>query len=805
MADKNPNRFPIIDDTLLSQWPDSVILLDSSQCIVYLNSLAEKLLGYKEIELLGKEAHPTLCAPSGDYQHDSTQCPLNPDNGVDNNELGETWWIKKSGIYVHIDLRIIPLSLDTQQYTLLTFQDCSNRHYSERELKRLALYAELNPSPIIEFNESGLIYYSNPAMLEQMSEIGFDDEGIPFILPDNVQEIVQACLKTGETIKNIETSTQDCWYLWNFHPVLERSLVQGYAVDITQRKKAEQILFEEKNKFQVTLESIMDGVVTVDKLQRISYINPDAVRLSGYSKEEAVGKPVSEIIRILNPSSKNKPDNIVQTCLQHGRVITFNDNMFLYHKDGYVTTIKQVVAPMFDHNKEVIGAVVVLHDVSESHQLAQKLSYQASHDSLTGLINRREFEIRLEQFIDRTRTDRSQHVMLYIDMDNFKIINDTCGHVAGDQLLRQISDLLEQKLRRGDVLARLGGDEFGIVLDSCPIDIAEKIAKSICADINEYHFIWESHVYKTAASIGLVTINEESEDVNTILRLADSTCYAAKDFGKSRVHVYQPDDEELMQKQGEMLWVSRINKALKDDRFVLHFQTIKPLDQEQGQHYEVLLRMLDEQGNLIPPGAFLPAAEHYDLAKKLDCWVIQSVLQWLSEHPEEYRQLNVCSINLSGHSLMDQEFAAFVIQQFKSYSIQANKICFEVTETAAIKNLLVAGKFIENLKKEGCLFALDDFGSGMSSFGYLKQLNIDFLKIDGLFVKDIISDPIDEAMVRSINEVGHTMGLKTIAEYVENDEILQKLAEIGVDFVQGYGIAKPQPFEELLIKNKESK
>jgi len=803
VATKKPINTPIIDDQLFSQWPDGVILLNEAQQVVYANGNAESLLGYNKAELIAKDAHTTLCAPSSDYQHDLGHCPLNPQNEVDKNELGETWWIKKSGIYVHIDLRIVSLNLDSQEYTLLTFQDCSNRHYSERELKRLALYAELNPSPIIEFNETGLIYYSNPAMLEQMSEIGFDDDGIPFILPNNVQDIVQQCLKSGETVKNIETASQDCWYLWNFHPVLERSLVQGYAVDITQRKKAEQILFEEKNKFLVTLESIMDGVVTVDKQQRISYINPDASRLSGYSIEDAINKPIGEIIRILNPSSKNKPDNIVHSCLQQGRVITFNDNMFLYHKDGYVTTVKQVVAPMYDHNKKVIGAVVVLHDVSESHQLAQKLSYQASHDSLTGLINRREFEIRLEQFIDRTRTDRSQHVMLYIDMDNFKIINDTCGHVAGDQLLRQISDLLERKLRRGDVLSRLGGDEFGIILDSCPVDIAEKIAKSICAEINEYHFAWESHVYKTAASIGLVTINEESEDVNSILRLADSTCYAAKDFGKSRVHIYQADDEELMQKQGEMLWVSRINKAFKDERFVLYFQTIKPLHREKGLHYEILLRMLDEQGNLIPPGAFLPAAEHYDLAKKLDRWVIQAVFQWFSKHPEEYRKLDICSINLSGHSLMDQEFAAFVIQQFCDYSIQANKICFEVTETAAIKNLLLASKFIETLKKEGCLFALDDFGSGMSSFGYLKQLKIDFLKIDGLFVKDIINDPIDEAMVRSINEVGHTMGLKTIAEYVENDEILQKIAEIGVDFVQGYGIAKPQPIETLPSKVKK--
>jgi len=392
--------------------------------------------------------------------------------------------------------------------------------------------------------------------------------------------------------------------------------------------------------------------------------------------------------------------------------------------------------------------------------------------------------------------------MLYIDMDNFKIINDTCGHVAGDQLLQQVTNLLERKLRRGDVLSRLGGDEFGIILDSCPIEIAEKIANDICHDITEYNFVWELQTYKTAVSIGLVSINEESEDVNKILRLADSTCYAAKDSGKSRVHVYQPDDQELMDKQGEMLWVSRINKALKENRFVLYFQTIQPIKPEIGLHYEVLIRMLDEQGNLIPPGAFLPAAEHYDLIKKLDRWVVSSIFNWLSEHPKHYKELNICSINLSGHTLMDKEFADFVIEQFEVSRIEPNKICFEVTETAAIKNLMAAGEFIEILKEEGCLFALDDFGSGMSSFGYLKQLQIDFLKIDGLFVKDIISDPIDEAMVRSINEVGHTMGLKTIAEYVENEKVLNKIKELGVDFAQGYGIAKPQPLDELIKNTK---
>lgn len=805
MAENIQTEFsPLLDNTIFNQWPDGLILLDACQTIVYVNQLTEKLLGYESAELLGHEAHYILCAPSSDYQHEVNHCPLNPNNRVNQNDIGETWWIQKSGFYIHIDLRIIPLTFDSKPYTLLSFQDCSNRRYSERELKRLALYAELNPSPIVEFNESGLIYYSNPAMMEQMSELGFNDDGIPLVLPENIQDIVQQCLNSGETLKGIEISVNEKWFLWNFHPILERSLVQGYAIDITERKQAEQILFSEKNKFQVTLESIMDGVITVDNQQLITYINPNAIRLSGFGFDDAIGQPVDEIIKILNPKSGDVPDNIIQNCLQQGKINTFNDNMFLYHRDGYVTTVKQVVAPMYNHSRGIMGAVVVLHDVSESHQLAQKLSYQASHDSLTGLINRREFEIRLKQFLDRTKTDRLQHVMLYIDMDNFKIINDTCGHVAGDQLLQQVTGLLERKLRRGDVLSRLGGDEFGIILDSCPIDIAEKIAKSICNDISDYSFVWESHVYKTAASIGVVAINEESEDVNKVLRLADSTCYAAKDFGKSRVHVYQPDDQELMQKQGEMLWVSRINKALKDNRFILYFQLIKPLEEEKGSHYEVLLRMLDEQYNIIPPGAFLPAAEHYDLVKKLDRWVVSSVFHWLSEHHQQHEDLNVCSINLSGHSLMDLDFAKYVIEQFYIYNINPRKICFEITETAAIKNLLMAGQFIEILKQEGCLFALDDFGSGMSSFGYLKQLKIDFLKIDGLFVKDIINDPIDEAMVRSINEVGHTMGLKTIAEYVENDKILEKIKEIGVDYVQGHGIAKPMPFEQLLNNSKKS-
>ncbi len=810
-----PDNFPSNKELILSlplfeQWPDGLIVIDEKGSMFAVNKQAEVLLGYKSEELEGHSLHSFLCAQASDYQHTEEACHfINVKDKLPINHIIDAWFVQKNGVYLHVDVKNVVHLFDNEAFVfsnfyVLSFQDCSTRRYSEKELQRLALFAELNPLPIIQFNEQAMIYFTNPAMIELIAEQGFDDKGMPCALPDNIKSLISKCLSGGMVLNNIEVKSKDQWFLWNFHPVLEGSMVQAYGLDITWRKEAEEELFCEKERFLVTLNSIDDAVITVDIHESVTYLNPKAMELTGWKSIESIGRPLKQIVNLFNTDSRGPLTNIIPLAMTENRPYRQASSLFLAHRDGYVISVKYMVSPMRNRFDEVIGAVIALHDITDAKKMEQSLTYQATHDSLTNLINRPEFEKRLQQSIERARSDKIIHALLYMDLDNFKIINDTSGHVAGDQLLKQITKILEQKLRRGDVLARLSGDEFVAILEGCPVERAILIAKEICLDIQNYNFVWESQTFNVGVSIGLVAIDEDSNDINQLLSLADSSCYAAKDMGRNRVHVYQEDDADIMKKKGEIQWVSRINKALQEDRFVLYFQLIKPICcEEPGLHFEILLRMKDEHGKLIPPGDFLPAAEHYELIKIIDHWVVRTTFAWLNDNPEITEKINLCSINLSGNSIGDEHFMHHLAEQFRNCQFSAEKICFEVTETAAISNLSIASLFIDTIKELGCSFSLDDFGSGMSSFGYLKQLNIDYLKIDGLFVKDIVIDPVDAAMVKSINEVGHIMGLKTIAEYVENAEILEVVKKIGVDFVQGYGILRPKPLDELSEVLKE--
>jgi diguanylate cyclase (GGDEF)-like protein len=441
----------------------------------------------------------------------------------------------------------------------------------------------------------------------------------------------------------------------------------------------------------------------------------------------------------------------------------------------------------------VSGGVLVFHDVSESRELNRKLSYHASHDILTGLVNRREFEARLERSLRSAKARETQYALCHLDVDQFKIINDTCGHSAGDALLGQVGALLKTKIRWRDTLARLGGDEFGLLLESCSLDEALRMAEQLRETIREYKFVWEERTFRLGASIGVVPISGDSEDVAAVLSAADSACQAAKEAGRNRVYSFQENDIDLMRRRREMQWAARINNALEESRFELFRMTIQPLQKaETGAHYELLLRMKDETGKIVSPDNFIAAAERYGITPAIDRWVIENALRWLVSEADERERLAMCSINLSGQSLGDDKFLPFVIEQFHRSGLDASKICFEITETAAIASFSQANRFIQALKELGCKFALDDFGTGLSSFGYLKHFPVDFLKIDGSFVKEILHDPIDREMVRSINEIGHLTGKQTIAEFAENAEIINMLRSLGVDYAQGYGISTPQ-------------
>jgi diguanylate cyclase (GGDEF)-like protein/PAS domain S-box-containing protein len=566
----------------------------------------------------------------------------------------------------------------------------------------------------------------------------------------------------------------------------------GVEFDITERKIYEEALFREKESAQITLQSIGDGVITTDAQSTIDYINPVAEELTGWRLEDAMGRPVEEIFRAFHEETCEPLENPLSVSIRRIRPIKSVRPMLLIRRDGNELYVESTAAPIRDGAGHVAGGVLVFHDVSESRELNRRLSYHASHDVLTGLVNRREFESRLERALKSAKAREASYALCYLDIDQFKIINDTCGHSAGDALLGQVGALLKAKVRWRDTLSRLGGDEFGILLESCSLDEAMRTAEALREAVRNYRFTWEDRVFRLGASIGVVPIAADNEDVASILSAADSACQAAKEGGRNRVHSFAENDIELMRRRREMQWAARINAALEEGRFELFRMPIQPLQKvEVGAHYELLLRMRDENGRMVSPNDFIAAAERYGITPAIDRWVIENAFRWLVSEADEREKLTMCAINLSGQSFGDDKFLPFVIDQFHKSGLDASKICFEITETAAVASFSQANRFIQALKELGCKFALDDFGTGLSSFGYLKHFPVDFLKIDGSFVREILRDPIDREMVRSINEIGHLTGKQTIAEFAENAEIIQMLTSLGIDYAQGYGIAQP--------------
>jgi len=431
----------------------------------------------------------------------------------------------------------------------------------------------------------------------------------------------------------------------------------------------------------------------------------------------------------------------------------------------------------------------------------ETIHHMAYHDALTGLANRHEFENRVEHALHTAKVDNYAHILIYLDLDQFKIINDTCGHHAGDELLRQLAVLLRDAVRESDCLSRLGGDEFGVLLENCSLERAEFIANKILQMIRDFRFSWEDKAFTVGASMGMVIIDSHSQNVSEMLRNADIACYMAKDKGRSRYHIYRADDQELALRHGEMEWVSKIQVALQNDHFELHKQCIVPIDTPDHDGYccEFLIRLQNENNELVYPGSFLPAAERYNLMPSIDRWVIKTAFAYLANKFGEQssdKNNHQFFINLSGASLSDKDFFEYIKQQLEFYGLYPGMICFEITETVAITNLQEAVGFIKGIRAEGCKIALDDFGSGLSSFSYLKAIPADFLKIDGNFVRDITHDQMDRAIVESINQIAKVAGLQTIAEFVEDDAILQVIKEIGVDYAQGFGIHMPTPIDE---------
>lgn len=559
------------------------------------------------------------------------------------------------------------------------------------------------------------------------------------------------------------------------------------------RKRAEDALYQEKERLQVTLHSISDAVITTNAVGELLYINPIAEQLTGWTLAAAVGRPYLQVLKLhQQPSGVD----LLAQAMQAAAAFR-HPYLELENRQGDPVLVEASAAPIQDADGEVRGAVLVFRDVSEQYRLSQEMEYQATHDELTGLGNRRAFELALAACFERTRDTPHSHVVCYLDLDEFKVVNDTCGHTAGDELLRQIARLFSDVLRSEDHLCRIGGDEFGIILTDQPITRALQVAERLQLSLAGYRFVWREQSFGVGVSIGMVALDTHSESVGALLQAADSACYVAKDSGRGRIHVYARDDPALAQRYGVMEWVSRIEHALLHDRFELFAQPIVATHPQaaRGMHCEILLRMRDEQGGLVSPGHFIPAAERYHLASRVDRWVVTHALQWVEAHQD---QIELCSINLSGQSLGDAVFMHFVLQRLESSALPCAKVCFEITETAAIGNLQTAKHFIATLRQLGCKLALDDFGSGLSSFAYLRNLPVDVLKIDGQFVKDIAHDPVSLAMVKSIHEIGCLMGKETVAEFVESLEIRDLLRDIGVHYVQGYAVGHPVPLDRVL-------
>ena len=564
----------------------------------------------------------------------------------------------------------------------------------------------------------------------------------------------------------------------------------GVVWDITDRKLAEQASARDREMASVTLRAIGEGVITIDPHGKTEYLNRTAEQLTGWGNHEARGQDIAITLHLTSEAGEPIAEHVALRCLRLRQTVAQASNNLLVTRQGRRIAVEESASPIWADNGALLGVVVVFRDVSHERKLTRQLSWNASHDTLTGLINRREFEARIAEALYSAKEEGHVHAMLYMDLDQFKIVNDTCGHAAGDLLLQLLARMLQTQMRDSDVLARLGGDELGVLLPRCAIDQARLIAEGLRQSIRNFRFVWQDRSFELGVSIGMVEVTRHSKSMTELLMAADQACYLAKERGRNRVHVYRESDQRLARRLGEMQWVSRLNEAFEQQYFRLYTQPIVGLGEHGANHLEVLIRIQPAKGDLILPGAFIPAAERYDLMNAIDRWVIRAVCRHAGESasaPVEY------SINLSGTSLADESLHDYIVAQFREFNVAPQHICFEITETAVIANLIKAQEFMGKLKALGCRFSLDDFGSGLSSFAYLKALPVDFLKIDGVFIRDIATNSINRAMVKAINEVGHVMGLRTVAEYVEDDATLDVVRDLGVDYAQGYAVGPLRP------------
>ncbi len=596
--------------------------------------------------------------------------------------------------------------------------------------------------------------------------------------------------------KTLERAKEVQPYGYILKPFKERELYTTIDIALYKHEMARKLTRQEQL-FSAILQSINDGIIATDMDLNVQFMNQVAEHITGAKEDEAKGKSISRFLTLTESTTKK---DILSGVTNVGEHSTYFNDVTLRNQAGQTLVLDGSITRIHERSNATNGYLITLSDVTELRRLSETLNYQSSHDSLTGLSNREEFSYKLGEILKNVRLIGGSHSLLVLDIDRFKAVNDTCGTIAGDELLRQVASHIQTNIQRNDLSARIGADEFAIILMNCETDDTTNVGNRLQGAVQRQRFQWQNMAFPISLSIGIVPIDRETGDIHAVLAAADDACHISKEEGGNKTTIFQPKESKFMRRRGDMEWIGKINRAVEENRFILYYQPIEPLDPDSGlkPKIEILLRLVNEDGSIAGPTDFIPAAERYNLMPQIDRWVLENSLRSFRILSDQKSPLaeKIFSINLSGPSLLDDALIDTIMYFLNKYSLSAKDFCFEVTETAAIQNLSYATRFINRLKSEGFTFALDDFGAGFSSFGYLRSLPVDYVKIDGSFVQNIDESRISYTMVDSINSIGHVMGLKTIAEFVKSEAIKDKLIELKVDFGQGYYFAKPKPLFE---------
>jgi len=577
----------------------------------------------------------------------------------------------------------------------------------------------------------------------------------------------------------------------------------GMPTDITERKEAEAALFRERERALVTLASIADAVIATDSRGMVEYLNPVAEHFTGWTLAEARGEPLTRVFTVVHEATREPVETSAERCLDEDRAMGVTSHFLLVRRDGVEFAIDESAAPLHDRDGRLTGVVIVFRDTTPQRQLTRQLSHQATHDPLTGLMNRREFERRLARVVASAQGSDTAHGFCYIDLDRFKAVNDTCGHGAGDALLRQLAGVLRGELRGRDTLARLGGDEFAVLLEHCDLDQARRIAEALRVAVENFRFPWEGNTFKLGASIGLVEINRSCDSEADVVRAADKACYRAKHAGRNRVQVARLDDITTSD-AGHTDWATRITRALEESQFRLYVQPILPLARtgvEEASYWEVFLRLEDADAGMLPAGAFLPAAERYSLMSVIDQWVVRETIARLGGwRPRAGQRVPPCCVNLGRESARDEALIGLIRERLQGDRLAPGTLCFEINEQAVLADLGQAVSFARSLRELGCRVALDDFAGGLSSLHYLKALPLDLLKLSATVTRDLGTDPLQDVVARAAAQAGRVLGIPIVAKGADNPAALGALRALGIDYAQGFALAAPRPIEDLIAE-----